>query len=118
MSTTGDVKADIRKLVDSFAAHKGWFICDKFTLSRQLDALLKLGRPTSEESLALARSRYEKLRVHDAGHVRLTDWLQQFRRYYHASHFDDGNDDQKHGWIFLRVHRSRVARVHTAAGRP
>jgi hypothetical protein len=32
--------------------------------------------------------------AHDAGHVRLRDWLQQFRRYYNASHFDDGNDDQ------------------------
>jgi hypothetical protein len=61
---TEDVKADIKKLGGTLAAHKGWFTRDHRTLSRQLDELLVPGRPTSEETLALAKARYEKLRVH------------------------------------------------------
>jgi hypothetical protein len=59
-----DVKADIRKLGGTLAAHKGWFTREYRTLSRQLDELLVPGRPSSEETLAIAKSRYEKLRVH------------------------------------------------------
>jgi hypothetical protein len=61
---TEDVKADIKRLGGTLAAHKGWFTRDHRTLSRQLDELLVPGRPTSEETLALAKARYEKLRVH------------------------------------------------------
>jgi hypothetical protein len=65
MATKGeDVKADIRKLGGTLAAHKGWFTREYRTLSRQLDELLVPGRPSSEETLAIAKSRYEKLRVH------------------------------------------------------
>jgi hypothetical protein len=59
-----DVKADIKKLGGTLAAHKGWFTREYRTLSRQLDELLVPGRPSSEETLAIAKSRYEKLRVH------------------------------------------------------
>jgi transposase InsO family protein len=65
MSTKGeDVKADIKRLGGALAAHKGWFTREYRTLSRQLDELLVPGRPSSEETLAIAKSRYEKLRVH------------------------------------------------------
>jgi hypothetical protein len=37
--------------------------------------------------------------AHDAEHIALQEWLRQFRRYYHASHFRDGNDDEKHGYF-------------------
>jgi hypothetical protein len=59
-----DVKANIKRLGGTLAAHKGWFTHDHRTLSRQLDELLVPGRPSSEETLALAKARYEKLRVH------------------------------------------------------
>jgi hypothetical protein len=64
MATKSEVKADIKRLVGTLTAHKGWFTREHDALKRLLDALLDTSRPSSEESLALARSRFKKLQVH------------------------------------------------------
>jgi hypothetical protein len=37
---------------------------------------------------------------HKAGHVRVREWLLQFKRYYHASHMEDGDDEERNGYFF------------------
>jgi Ran GTPase-activating protein (RanGAP) involved in mRNA processing and transport len=64
MATKSEVKADIKRLVGTLTAHKGWFTREHDALKRLLDALLDTSRPSSEDTLALARNRFKKLQVH------------------------------------------------------
>jgi hypothetical protein len=197
MATKSEVKADIKRLVGTLTAHKGWFTREHDALKRLLDALLDTSRPSSEDTLALARNRFKKLQVHSdnvdkviremceltpedsehhmargdaiseqldeielifarvmdeaeerkqaqltaaaaaavgaggaaaaiggpghapaqrrvreaiglkpavldhkAGHVKVREWLTQFKSYYHASHMEDGDDEERHGYFF------------------
>jgi transposase InsO family protein len=198
MATKSEVKADIKRLVGTLTAHKGWFTREHDALKRLLDALLDTSRPSSEDTLALARNRFKKLQVHSdnvdiviremceltpedsehhmargesiaeqvdeiellfarvmdeaeerrqaqltaaaaaaiagaggaaaavggpghapaqrrvreaiglkpavldhkAGHVKVREWLLQFKSYYHASHMEDGDDEERHGYFF------------------
>jgi hypothetical protein len=65
MATKSEVKADIKRLVGTLTAHKGWFTREHDALKRLLDALLDM-RPRRESKPSSPRPRRRRLREQEA----------------------------------------------------